>query len=249
MLTKASLLYEGKAKKIFEIKEDKNLVFIEFKDNLTGFNSKKKGEFPKKGTLNRNISSFIFRYLKEEGLSTHWVKDYGENSFICHKVEIIPLEIVIRNRLAGSTAKRLKLKEGHPLSTPLFEIYYKKDELDDPFINEDQALFLGAIQSREDLLKIKKEALLINEKLKLFFKLIQIELIDFKIEFGRVLKEQVQPNTFLLSDEISPDSSRLWDFKTGEKLDKDRFRYNLGRVKESYEEVYQRIKNQWGKKK
>lgn len=242
-------LTEGKAKRIYELKGEKNLILLEFKDDLTAFNSKKKGQFFNKGKVNRNIASVVFRYLKKEGINNHWVSDVGENKMLCEKVLIVPLEVVVRNRWAGSAARKFGIPEGSSLAQPLFEIYYKNDDLEDPFLSEDQALSLKIVEQKEDLEALKRQALLINEKLQSFFRKIRIELVDFKIEFGKILKnsqdlfDEKKGKNFLLSDEISPDTCRLWDLDSGRKMDKDRYRYDMGQVKESYEEVEQRIQN------
>lgn len=235
-------LYEGKAKKIFSLPERSGEVLVEYKDSLTAFNAQKKGSFAGKGELNRNITALIFSYLGKNKVAHHWVEDVGNTSMVCRRVDIIPLEVVVRNRLAGSTAKKFAKEEGTPLKAPLVEFYFKSDELGDPFISDDQALMINAVDSRETLEHLKKEALQINRLLQVLFKEVGIELIDFKIEFGRTAKGEI-----LLADEITPDCCRLWDMKSGEKLDKDRFRRDLGRVEESYQDVWQRLSARWEK--
>jgi len=233
---KGELLYEGKAKKIYSIPGNHHDVLVEYKNSLTAFNALKKGEFEGKGQINREITSLIFRYLKQNGVSSHWISDVSPTEMIVEKVNIIPLEVVVRNVLAGSTAKKLGIEEGKKLQKPLVEFYYKNDELQDPFLSDDQVLMLE-ISSEQELKEIKAKALQINTHLKDVFRQAGIELIDFKIEFGKNLKGEI-----LLADEISPDCCRLWDLQTKEKLDKDRFRRDLGSVKESYEDVLKRLK-------
>lgn len=237
-LNKGEMLYEGKAKKIYSIPEDQGLVWVEYKNSLTAFNAQKKGSFEGKGRLNCLIASYIFKHLTSKGVSNHLLGNPSDTEMVCKKVEIVPLEVVVRNVLAGSTAKKFGIEEGLELNKPLVEFYYKKDELNDPFISDDQALFLNAVRTQAELDELKQQALKINEILIELFKEIGIRLVDFKIEFGRT-----EDSKLLLADEISPDSCRLWDLKSGEKLDKDRFRRDLGRVEESYEDVWTRLKN------
>lgn len=230
------LLYEGKAKRVYSI-EQPDQVYLEFKDSLTAFNAQKKGSFDQKGSINRDIAAFIFEYLKQRGVQSHYCSSEGENGMVVQKVKIIPFEVVIRNTLAGSTAKKLGIEEGKILKKPLVEFYYKDDALADPFVSDDQILMMElATQTQID--KMKSLALSINSHLKELFQSIQIDLIDFKIEFGTNAKNEI-----LLADEITPDCCRLWDQKTKEKLDKDRFRRDLGSVKESYMEVLNRLNN------
>jgi phosphoribosylaminoimidazole-succinocarboxamide synthase len=233
---KGELIYEGKAKKIYSIPGNAHDVWVEYKNSLTAFNALKKGEFEGKGEINREITSLIFQYLKKNGVATHWVSDVSPTEMIVEKVVIIPLEVVVRNFLAGSTAKKLGIEEGKKLQKPLVEFYYKNDALADPFLSDDQALMMG-ISSEQELKELKSKALTINGLMKDVFRQAGIELIDFKIEFGKNLKGEI-----ILADEISPDSCRLWDLKTHEKMDKDRFRRDLGSVKENYEEVLKRLK-------
>lgn len=234
--SKGDLLYEGKAKRVYSVKDELNFVWLDFKNSLTAFNALKKGEFEGKGTLNRNIASIIFRALKKKDIPSHWVSDVGDNEMVCQKLQMVPLEVVVRNKMAGSLSKKFGLEEGTPLKEPLLELYYKNDALQDPFINDDQALLLDFIESRAALDVIKSQGMKVNQVLRDLFRSIDIELIDFKIEFGRDRTGQ-----FVLADEISPDSCRLWDMTTNEKLDKDRFRRDLGKVQESYEEVWDRL--------
>ncbi len=237
---KGSLIYEGKAKRVFEVPGSGQL-WLEFKDSLTAFNALKKGSFNEKGAINRNIASLVFRFLEKRGIRTHWLGDEGQVEMRTRKLDMILLEVVVRNVLAGSTAKKFALPEGTPLEQPLVEFYFKKDELADPFISDEQALMLK-VASVSELVELKRLGLQVNAALLELFSEIGIRLIDFKIEFGRDSAGQI-----ILGDEISPDSCRLWDEKTQEKLDKDRFRRDLGQVEESYREVLTRLKNRWEK--
>lgn len=234
---KGDLLYEGKAKKMYNVPGQDDLVWVEYKDSLTAFNAQKKSSFSGKGAINAAITSLLYARLEKEGVATHFVESVNEHEMVCRKVKVIPLEVVTRNRLAGSTAKKLGQEEGTPLTAPLVEFYYKDDALGDPFISDDQALVMKTVNRREELDELRNAALKINNVLKKIFLEAGLELIDFKLEFGRTAKGQL-----LLADEISPDTCRLWDTKTGEKLDKDRFRRDLGRVEESYAEVLKRLK-------
>ncbi len=232
---KDKLLYDGKAKKVYTVKGYDDLVLMEYKDNLTAFNGEKKSSLEDKGQVNRKIASFIFKYLRKKKIESHYVGDIAETSMVAKKVGIIPLEVVVRNYLAGSTAKKFALDEGTVIEKPLVEFFYKRDDLNDPFISDDQALMLEiATQSELDDLKVR--ALAVNTVLRELFDRAGIELIDFKLEFGRL-----SSGDLILADEISPDSCRLWNKETGEKMDKDRFRHGLGDVIENYKEVYRRI--------
>ena len=230
------LLYEGKAKQLFQC-ENNEEIYIHYKNSATAFNGEKKKEFDKKGILNNTITSFIFEYLERNGIETHFIKKVNDTDQICKHVKIIPLEVITRNIVAGSMAKRYGLEEGMKLKKPIFELSYKNDELNDPLINDDHAIALGIV-SEEELSFIKKETEKINELLKKFFLKAGLILVDFKIEFGKTSDGKT-----ILSDEISPDTCRLWDVKTRNKLDKDRFRRNLGSVMDAYEEVLRRLKN------
>ena len=229
-----NLLYEGKAKKIFST-ETEDTVLVEYKNSLTAFNAQKKGEFEGKGQINRDIASLIFAYLKSNGVQSHWLENVRENCMLVKAVKIIPLEVVVRNTLAGSTAKKLGIAEGKKLKKPLVEFYYKDDALGDPFLSEDQIEVLE-IATNLDIKNLKAQALQINQLLLTLFAEIDIDLIDFKIEFGKTNTGEI-----LLADEITPDCCRLWDKKNQEKLDKDRFRRDLGNIKESYTEVLNRL--------
>ncbi|WP_313960789.1 phosphoribosylaminoimidazolesuccinocarboxamide synthase [uncultured Parvimonas sp.] len=232
------LLYEGKAKQLFQC-ENNEEIYIHYKNSATAFNGEKKEEFDKKGILNNTITSFIFEYLERNGIETHFIKKVNDTDQICKHVKIIPLEVITRNIVAGSMAKRYGLEEGMKLKKPIFELSYKNDELNDPLINDEHAIALGIV-SEEELSFIKKETEKINELLKVFFLKAGLILVDFKIEFGKTSGGKI-----ILSDEISPDTCRLWDVKTENKLDKDRFRRNLGSVMDAYEEVLRRITSAW----
>jgi len=232
-MEKLEMMYEGKAKKIYATdKADEVIVY--YKDDATAFNGEKKGQIEDKGVLNNAITSMIFEMLNENGIKTHFIKKLSEREQLCKKVEIVPLEVIVRNVAAGSMAKRLGLQEGFELKTTVFELSYKDDSLGDPLINDYHAVGIGAT-TFEELDKIYEMTAKINELLKEFFIKQNIRLIDFKLEFGRYNGE------ILLADEISPDTCRFWDATTGEKLDKDRFRRDLGNVKDAYVEILNRI--------
>jgi phosphoribosylaminoimidazole-succinocarboxamide synthase len=234
--SKGELIYEGKAKKMFAVVDRPQEVWVEYKDSLTAFNAQKKSSFAGKGSINAQITSLLYQRLAQNGIHTHWLADVNDHEMICQKVQVIPLEVVTRNRLAGSTAKKLGIAEGSPLSEPLVEFYYKDDALGDPFVSDDQALVMRAVPSHADLDILKKEARRINELLKAEFAKAGLELIDFKLEFGRKDTGEI-----ILADEVSPDTCRLWDLKTGDKFDKDRFRRDLGGVEEAYQAVLKRL--------
>lgn len=230
------LLYEGKAKRLYEWNPDSKEVRVEFKNSLTAFNAQKLGEFEGKGAINRDIASLLFRHLGKKGVESHWVSDRGDNEMIVKEVSIIPLEVVVRNVLAGSLAKKLGLDEGKVLKWPVVEFFYKSDSLGDPMLCEGHVFMLELVNESE-LKIIKDQALKINTILRDLFQKINIQLVDFKIEFGRDSRGHI-----ILADEITPDCCRLWDRTTQEKLDKDRFRRDLGSIKESYQDVLQRLK-------
>lgn len=241
MFSKGELVYEGKAKKAFTIpNQDENLWFS-FKDSLTAFNAQKTGSFEGKGKTNLAITEIIFKELHRKGIPTHWVEKVSDTDLIVKKLNMIPLEVVIRNVLAGSTAKKFQIKDGTPIDEPLYELFYKHDDLGDPFINDSQALMLKTVPGQKNLDDIKVMALKINDVLLNIFAEIGILLVDFKIEFGYTPQGQL-----CLGDEISPDSCRLWEKGSDRVLDKDRFRKDLGDVKESYEEVLSRLKEKFG---
>ncbi|MGL5151019.1 MAG: phosphoribosylaminoimidazolesuccinocarboxamide synthase [Clostridium sp.] len=232
-MEKLEMLYEGKAKKIYRTdKEDEVIVY--YKDDATAFNGEKKASIGNKGVLNNAITSMIFEMLNKEGVKTHFIEKLNEREQLCKKVEIVPLEVIVRNVAAGSMAKRLGLEEGYQLKTTVFELSYKDDSLGDPLINDHHAVGIGA-STFEELEKMYTITAKVNDLLKDFFKKLNINLIDFKIEFGRYNGE------IILADEISPDTCRFWDATTGEKLDKDRFRRDMGNVEEAYVEILNRL--------
>jgi phosphoribosylaminoimidazole-succinocarboxamide synthase len=226
---KGRLLYEGKAKKLYET-EDRQLVWVEYCDNATALNGKRKEEIKGKGALNNQITSLIFQKLNAEQIRTSFIEELSKTEQLNRKVEIIPLEVVLRNRVAGSFAKRFGLKEGDVLPQPIIEFYYKSDALDDPFINDAHVYFLELAQP-EELEFIKSETLKINALLQKIWAEIGLSLVDFKLEFGRTADGEI-----ILADEISPDTCRLWDAE-GNHLDKDVFRRNIGDLFEVYSRV------------
>jgi phosphoribosylaminoimidazole-succinocarboxamide synthase len=232
-MEKGKMIYEGKAKKVYET-EDKDKVIIYYKDDATAFNGEKKGQISDKGVLNNTITSMLFELLEKNGIETHFEEKLNDREQLCKKVEIVPLEVIVRNVAAGSMAKRLGLEEGSELKTTVYELSYKDDALGDPLINDYHAVGIGAA-TFDELKIIYKMTESINNILKEFFLKQGIKLIDFKLEFGKF------NGKILLADEISPDTCRLWDAKTNEKLDKDRFRRDMGNVKEAYVEILKRI--------
>lgn len=236
-MEKLEMMYEGKAKKIYAT-ENAEEVIVYYKDDATAFNGEKKDQINNKGILNNAITSMIFEMLNENGIKTHFVKKLNDREQLCKKVEIVPLEVIVRNVAAGSMAKRLGLKEGYKLKTTVFEFSYKDDELGDPLINSYHAVAIGAA-TFEEIKTILDMTAKINDLLKEFFSKLNINLIDFKIEFGKLPNGEI-----VLADEISPDTCRFWDATTGEKLDKDRFRRDMGNVEEAYIEILNRIKGE-----
>lgn len=234
-MTKGELLYEGKGKRLFKT-EDENLLITEFKDDLTAFNAEKKGSEAGKGKLNCKISTELFRLLEKQGIQTHLVQTINENEQVVRKCKIIPIEVIVRNVATGSLTKRLGIKDGQVLPFALVEFCLKDDNLGDPFINDEHCLILNLVKDKTHIEELKSLAKKINTVLFEFFDSKNLRLIDFKVEFG-VDKD----GRILLADEISPDSCRFWDKNTNEKLDKDRFRQDLGNVKVAYEEVLKRI--------
>lgn len=230
------MLYEGKAKQVF-LTEDENEYLIHYKDDATAFNGLKKETIDEKGILNNAISAHVFELLEKEGIKTHYLKKINDRDMLVKKVEILQLEVIIRNVAAGSICKRLGLEEGREFSAPIFELCWKNDEYGDPLINDNHAISLG-LATKEEIAHLKEETLKINEIMKKFFKKMNLRLIDFKIEFGKTSDGQI-----ILADEISPDTCRLWDETTGAKMDKDRFRRDLGNVIEGYKEVLKRMEN------
>ncbi len=232
-MSKLDLLYEGKAKKVFTT-QNPDVLIVSYKDDATAFNGEKKGSIVGKGVVNNRMTNYIFQHLEEKGIPTHYIRELNDRETEVKRVEIVPLEVIVRNVAAGSFSKKLGIEEGFPLKEPTLEFSYKNDELGDPFINDYYAIALG-LATREEIQKITTLVFRINEQLKKFFEERGIRLIDFKVEFGRYKGD------ILLADEISPDTCRLWDLNTNEKLDKDRFRRDMGHVEEAYEEVFQRL--------
>jgi phosphoribosylaminoimidazole-succinocarboxamide synthase len=233
-MEKLELLYEGKAKKVFKTSES-GKYWIEYKDDATAFNGEKKGQIAGKGTLNNEISAIFLSLLKEKGMDNHFIKKVSSTEQIVQEVEIIPIEVVVRNISAGSLAKRLGWEEGKELPQTIVEFYYKNDELGDPLINHDHIAILR-LATEEELANIRKQALKINEILNEYLLNKDIILVDFKLEFGKTPAGDI-----ILADEISPDTCRFWDAHTKKKLDKDRFRRDLGNVEEAYHEILRRI--------
>ena len=233
-VVKGERLYEGKAKKVYAT-SDPDLVIVDYKDDATAFNGEKKGTIVGKGVINNRMTNYMFGLLEKEGVPTHLVEELSERETLVKKVSIVPLEVIIRNVAAGSFSKRMGVEEGKKLLTPILEFSYKNDDLGDPFINDYYALALG-LATKEELDTIAKYAFKVNEFMVGFFKKLNIDLIDFKIEFGRTSDGQI-----ILADEISPDTCRFWDSTTHEKLDKDRFRRDLGNVEEAYQEIMKRL--------
>jgi len=234
MWTKTTQLYEGKAKKIWAVEGSDDLVIQEFKNDATAFNGEKRGSWGNKGTVNTTIASALFKYLEAHGIRTHFVEQLSENEMLIKKLTIVPLEVIVRNRSAGSFCKRYGAKEGIIFTEPTFEFSYKRDDLGDPLINDSHAMALGLADEAE-IASIRNSALQVNELLKTFFLDRGIILVDFKLEFGKHHGE------ILLGDEISPDTCRFWDAKTGEKLDKDSFRFDLGDVEGAYATMLEKV--------
>jgi len=232
-------LYEGKAKRLWST-DNPHTLRMEFKNDATAFNGEKKASFENKGKLNNAISTLIYGFLEKEGVPTHFVRQIDETNVEVKKVEILMVEVIIRNLAAGSFCKRTGIEEGKVFSQPIIEFSYKSDELGDPLINDDYIREMG-LATPEDLAFLRTAALKVNAILTDFFAKSGLKLVDFKLEFGRLLED---PSVIVLADEISPDGCRLWDLKTGEKMDKDRFRRDLGGVMEAYEEVLGRLQKQ-----
>lgn len=228
------LLYEGKAKKIFSTENDNEFV-VYYKDDATAFNGEKKAEIASKGILNNKISSIMFEELAKEGIESHFIKSLSDREMLVKKVEILPLEVIVRNITAGSFCKRYGVEEGIVLDQPIFEMSYKNDEFGDPLLNDDHAIALK-LATKEEIDFLRSQTLKINEIMKKFFLKMDLKLVDFKLEFGKDVDGNI-----ILADEISPDTCRLWDVNTNEKLDKDRFRRDLGDLVEGYEEVLARL--------
>ena len=233
-IVKMDQLYEGKAKKVYAT-NDPDCVIVDYKDDATAFNGEKKGTISGKGVINNKMTNYMLAMLEKEGVPTHLVKEISDRETIVKKVSIVPLEVIVRNVAAGSFSKRMGVEEGAKLLCPILEFSYKNDDLGDPFINDYYALALG-IATKEEIDTITKYAFKINEFMVDFFKKLNIDLIDFKIEFGKT-----SDGTIILADEISPDTCRFWDSTTHEKLDKDRFRRDMGNVEEAYQEIMKRL--------
>ena len=228
------MLYEGKAKRIYETNEQ-DILWIEYKDEATAFNGEKKDTIIGKGRLNNEITSIIFERLREKGIENHWVKRLSETEQLVKRVTIVPLEVVVRNIMAGSLAKRLGMDEGTVMDTPIVEFYYKNDDLGDPLVTEDHIQVLN-IATPEQLEIMREKGLQVNEVLKEVFATINVRLVDFKLEFG-----MTNDGELLLADEVSPDTCRLWDKDTNQKFDKDVYRRNLGNLQDGYQEILNRL--------
>ena len=233
-MKKAEQLYEGKAKKVYAT-DDPALVIVSYKDDATALDGLKKGTIVGKGVVNNRMSDFLFGLLEKNGVPTHFVRELNDREALVKKVSIVPLEVIIRNVSAGSFAKRYGVEEGIVFAEPTIEFSYKNDELHDPLINSYHALALG-LATKEEIETIKTLAFRVNEILKAYFLSLNVRLVDFKLEFGRL-----PDGTIVLADEISPDTCRFWDAETGEKLDKDRFRRDMGGVEDAYREMMKRV--------
>ena len=233
-MTKKEQLYEGKAKKVFAT-EKPELLIVSYKDDATAFNGLKKGTIVGKGVINNRMSNLLMQRLEKSGIPTHFVEELSDRETLVKKVSIVPLEVIVRNIAAGSFSKRYGVEEGFVFEAPTIEFSYKNDELGDPLMDEYHAIAMK-LATKEEIETIKNYAFSVNEQLKAFWAECGVTLVDFKLEFGRL-----SDGTIVLADEISPDTCRLWDSKTGEKLDKDRFRRNLGGVEDAYAEVMKRL--------
>ncbi len=232
-MKKLNMLYEGKAKKVYQT-ENEDLYIVDYKDDATAFNGLKKGSIAGKGVINNKMTNIVFQYLAQNGIENHFVEELSDRETLVKKVEIVPLEVIVRNIAAGSFSQKYGVEEGTQLNNAILEFSYKNDALGDPMINDMQITAIG-IATVQELKTITESALKINELMKKFFIERDIILVDFKIEFGKY------QNRIILADEVSPDTCRLWDANTKQKLDKDRFRRDLGGVEEAYEEVWKRI--------
>ena len=233
-MEKKELLYEGKAKKVYAT-DDPEVLLVDYKDDATAFNGLKKGTIAGKGAINNRVTNYMMQILEKEGVKTHLEKELSARETLVKKVSIVPLEVIIRNISAGSFAKRYGVEEGIVFAEPTIEFSYKNDDLGDPLINDYHALALG-LATKEEIETIKAMAFKVNDVMKKFFKNLKVDLVDFKLEFGRL-----SDGTIVLADEISPDTCRFWDSETHEKLDKDRFRRDLGNVEDAYNEMMKRI--------
>ena len=235
-MEKKEKLYEGKAKILYAT-DNPDLVIQYFKDDATAFNAKKKGSVDQKGVMNNSISAKIFEFLGANGVSNHFVRLLSDREMLVRKVQIVPVEVIVRNRVAGSLCRNYGAVEGQVLTRPIFEFCYKNDAYNDPLMNDDHVLAL-ALATEEEVKTIRRMTMQVNDLMKKFFLALKIELIDFKLEFGRC------KDGIILADEISPDTCRLWEQGTGVRLDKDRFRNDLGNIKEGYQEVLKRVTGQ-----
>ncbi|MBQ1376831.1 MAG: phosphoribosylaminoimidazolesuccinocarboxamide synthase [Lachnospiraceae bacterium] len=233
-MEKREQLYEGKAKKVYAT-DDPELLIVSYKDDATAFNGQKRGTIVGKGVINNHMSNMLMQMLEKAGIPTHYVEEINERDTIVKKVSIVPLEVIIRNIAAGSFSKRYGVEEGVVFDTPTIEFSYKSDALDDPLMNSYHAIAMK-LATPEEIETIKKYAFAVNEQLKAFWKEAGVTLVDFKLEFGRL-----SDGTIVLADEISPDTCRFWDSETGEKLDKDRFRRDMGGVEDAYAEIMKRL--------
>lgn len=233
-MKKTVQLYEGKAKKVFET-DTEGIVIVSYKDDATALDGLKKGTIPGKGAINNRMSNYLMQLLEKEGIPTHFVEELSDRETAVKKVSIVPLEVIVRNISAGHFAQRYGVEEGIVFDEPTIEFSYKNDDLHDPLLNAYHAVALG-LADKSEIQHIKSLAFRINEILKEFFKSKNVKLVDFKMEFGRL-----PDGTIVLADEISPDTCRFWDYETNEKLDKDRFRRDMGGVEGAYEEIYRRV--------
>ena len=232
-MEKLDMIYEGKAKKVYKT-EDAEKVIVSYKDDATAFNGQKKGSILGKGVINNKMTNLVFRYLEKNGVETHYIEELNDRETLVKKVSIVPLEVIVRNIAAGSFSKKYGVAEGTPLKNSIIEFSYKNDDLGDPMINDMQIMAID-LATREELDDIYEKAAKVNQLMQSYFEKVGILLVDFKIEFGKF------QNRIILADEVSPDTCRLWDAQTHEKLDKDRFRRDLGGVEEAYQEVWRRL--------
>ncbi len=233
-MEKKEQLYEGKAKKVFAT-DDPALCIVSYKDDATAFNGLKKGTIAGKGVVNNRMTNMMMRLVEKSGVPTHFVEELNERETLVKKVKIVPLEVIVRNVSAGSFAKRYGVEEGIPFDEPTVEFSYKNDALGDPLLNDSHAIALH-LATKEEIARIREYALRVNETLKAYFLGLNVKLIDFKLEFGKT-----EDGTIVLADEISPDTCRFWDAQTDEKLDKDRFRRDMGGVEDAYREIFKRV--------
>ena len=233
-MTKTEQLYEGKAKKVWAT-DDPDVVIVDYKDDATAFNGKKKGTIVGKGVVNNKMSNYLMQILEAKGVPTHFVEEISDRETVVKKVSIVPLEVIVRNISAGHFASRYGVEEGIVFDEPTFEFSYKNDDLHDPLLNDSHAIALK-LATKEEIAKIRSMALKVNEILKAYFLSLNIKLVDFKLEFGKTADGEI-----VLADEISPDTCRFWDAETNEKLDKDRFRRDMGGVEDAYNEMMRRV--------